>query len=288
MASYLPQNLSPLSGITFSRSFPKLCPDPQCNLPWPTIPSLHTDNSVPVCFPDTLFLPEEKRRWFICRNFLEVAVNREITYQKIHRSQVTDFLSFLKQTGFLLLGRCRCWGALEQIPLTALSEVWPTLTGFKIFFLVCNGRVTIIAGLLLKLWSNERDGSSVPNAAMLLRSPERTLHWHLRHKHISSSFASYFGPSWWTTHPASMRCRAHTRVLPGLCLDSDIQPIWELKAATLFLPLSSTQTKTQLLLPCDSHEEHPESMGSVWGSFKPAAASEKNPFFIPATRLARK
>ena len=67
-----------------------------------------------------------------------------------------------------------------------------------------------------------------------------------------------------------------------------IQALSRLETGSLFLALSGTETKNPLLLPRDSDEECLESMGSVWGSFEPAAASEKNPFFIPATRLARK
>lgn len=61
-----------------------------------------------------------------------------------------------------------------------------------------------------------------------------------------------------------------------------------LEIAALPLSPSGNSTKNQSLLPCHPHGERLESMGSVWGSFKPAVASEKNPFLIPATRLARK
>lgn len=116
-----------------------------------------------------------------------------------------------------------------------------------LFCFVCNARVPIFEELLFQLSLNEQDGSA-PSAATLSSLGTLQEVWaRMQHRHPDSN----------TSHP----------------------PLPVFKQSTCDCSAVSAPVRhrnnSQLLLPCDSHEECLDSMGSVWGSFKPAAGTKR-------------
>lgn len=151
------------------------------------------------------------------------------------------------------------------------------------FCFVCNAGVTIFEELLLQLSQDEQDGSA-PRAATLSCLGALQEVWvrmqHTPHPPLPPDLRV----SWGMLPAASRRVRV-CRDIPAICLGSTNRPV----TALLFLPLSGTKKpKIPVVIPCDSHEECLESMGSVWGSFQPAVATKRIHSSALHTRLARK